>query len=354
MRVVVVPGIHAEELRRELRTLGLIDRSVLTRRRGADVLIPVRADPRIDLARFNARLMDVELLPIRVRPQDPHEAIEEQIVSAGLPPELAPRRWERIGDVVILRISEAARAHAPAVARAVGDALQARVVVEDVSGIHGSMRLPDIRVLWGDGTETVHVEDRVRFKLDVARVMFSSGNLAERASIARRVGPAEVVVDLFAGIGYFAIPIAAQGPGRTVYACEINTVAFGYLQENLRLNRVSNVVPRLGSCRETAPRGVADWVLMGHFEAVDYLDVAFRALREQGTIVVHGLAPEERIATEPGSRFSAAAASAGVETLEMTVRLIKSYSPRISHFVLEARVKIPPKGLSDRPASGNA
>ena len=93
---------------------------------------------------------------------------------------------------------------------------------------------------------------------------------------------------------------------------------------------------------------------MGHFEAVDYLDVAFRALREQGTIVVHGLAPEERIATEPGSRFSAAAASAGVETLEMTVRRIKSYSPRISHFVLEARVKIPPKGLSDRPASGNA
>ena len=40
----------------------------------------------------------------------------------------------------------------------------------------------------------------------------------------------ERVADMFAGIGYFTIPLA--GSGASVHAMEINPVAFGFLHRN--------------------------------------------------------------------------------------------------------------------------
>src|SRR2546427_5740056 len=84
--------------------------------------------------------------------------------------------------------------------------------------------------------------------------MFSSGNLAERMGIADRVRPGAVVVDLFAGIGYFSLPIAVRSRAKRVYACELNPVSFRYLVENTRLNRTTNLIPLLGDCRDVEPR----------------------------------------------------------------------------------------------------
>src|SRR2546427_462934 len=114
----------------------------------------------------------------------------ERLRAAGIPVERAPRRWERIGDVLVLRFPPGEPREAPTIAKIFGTVLRARTVVQDVSGIHGPLRVPDVRLLWGNGTETVHVEGGIRYALDVARVMFSSGNLAERTGIADRVRPA--------------------------------------------------------------------------------------------------------------------------------------------------------------------
>src|SRR5207245_8854735 len=162
--------------------------------------------------------------------------------------EFVPRRWERIGDILVIRVSPAARPHAKVIAAAFGEVLRVRTVVEDRSGIHGPMRTPDVRVLWGDGTETVHVEGGVRYALDVGRIMFSSGNLAERVALPARVRPGDVVVDLSAGIGYFARPIALRSRVRVVYARELKPFAFRYLTTTIRLNRATNVIPRLSDC----------------------------------------------------------------------------------------------------------
>src|SRR5207249_9792047 len=128
-----------------------------------------------------------------------------------------------------------------------GTVLGARTVVQDVSGIHGPLRRPDVRVLWGNGTETVHVEGGIRYALDVARVMFSSGNLAERMGLADRVRPGVVVVDLFAGIGYFSLPIAVRSRAKRVYACELNPGSLRDLVENTRRTRTTNLIPPLAA-----------------------------------------------------------------------------------------------------------
>lgn len=315
-------------------------------KRGDKVLIPVRDPPQFDLASYGARLADGPALEPRPRPRDPAQAIRTRLVSEGVPAAAMPSGWERIGDVVVLRIPPGGRAHAATIARIHGEILSARTVVEDRSGIHGPTRTPDVRVLWGDGTETVHVEGGVRFKLDVARVMFSSGNVAERMRIVDGIRAGDVVVDLFAGIGYFALPIAVRVPRAAVHACEVNPVAFEYLLENVRLNRAGNVAAHLGDCRDVAPRGVADWVLMGHFDAPRYLDVAFGCLRNAGTLVVHSLHPKEDVPHVPLAQVHEAATHASVALEEARARVVKSYAPGIVHVLVEARVGRPPKGIS--------
>ncbi len=45
---------------------------------------------------------------------------------------------------------------------------------------------------------------------------------------------------MFAGIGYFTLPVARAGG--FVHAMEINPVAFDYLQKNIVLNKLSGMV----------------------------------------------------------------------------------------------------------------
>jgi len=323
-RVLVVPSKHAAELLRRLHSLGLVDQTHKTTKDAGSVLVPLVAEPSFDVTRYGARIDTNRVLPSRSIRRDLRARLVERLAASGIHPEQAPRGWERIGDILVVRVPRAGRAQAKAIGEIFGTVLGARTVVEDVSGIHGPLRTPEIQILWGDGTETVHVEGGVRYALDVARLMFSSGNLAERMGIARRVRPGAIVVDLFAGIGYFTLPIALRSRAQTVFACELNPVGFRYLVENLRLNRATNVVPLVGDCRKVAPQGVADWVVMGHFDARDYLDVAFRALRGKGRIVYHEVCPKEQFPDAFARRLAAAARSHWMTVTRMETRIVKS------------------------------
>ncbi len=54
---------------------------------------------------------------------------------------------------------------------------------------------------------------------------------------------------MFAGIGYFTIPVA--GSGASVHAMEINPVAFEYLNRNIVENGLTGLVnSSLGDCRD--------------------------------------------------------------------------------------------------------
>ena len=338
MPVLAVAKEHAEDLLQELMARQLVDETRKITKRGREILIPVVADPPIPLARHGARWETGERLPSRSLARNPRDRLDERLRAAGIPLAIAPRRWKRLGDVLILRILPEAQAHARALAEIYGSVLGARTVVQDVSGIHGPLRLPDFEVLWGDGTETVYLEGGVRYAFDVARVMLSPGNIEERLGITNRVRPGAVVADLFAGIGYFTLPLAMRAHPAIVYACELNPISFQYLVRNIRLNRATNVVPLLGDCRDVMPRGVADWVIMGHFDAREYLDVAFTALRTKGTIVYHELCPKEQFPDALTRRLAAATRANWRNVTQMHTRIVKSYAPGIVHAVAEFEV----------------
>lgn len=93
--------------------------------------------------------------------------------------------------------------------------------------IHGETRKPDYELLYGNDTITVHVENGVKYKLDVARIMFSPANVKERVRMAEVAKPGELVVDMFAGIGHLSLPMTVH-KGARVIAIEKDPYTFRF------------------------------------------------------------------------------------------------------------------------------
>jgi tRNA wybutosine-synthesizing protein 2 len=208
--------------------------------------------------------------------------------------------------------------------------------------ISGLKREPDIEVIYGEGTETIHRENKCFFKLDVSKIMWSKGNTTERKRMSTIAKEGEVVVDMFAGIGYFSIPMAVHSKPAKIYSIEINPVSYGYLCENVHLNNIEGILePILGDCRELAPRRIADRVLMGYIgNTNEYLDVAMDVLKEGGIIHYHESVPDNLKFIRPVERLYKAANEANRKVLRIiNKRIIKPYSPGVYHVVIDAMIE---------------
>jgi len=251
-----------------------------------------------------------------------------------------PKGFERLGHVAVINLPENLRHRAETVARKLLGVGGVETVVVRLGPIESWSREPRVEVVVGEPvTETLHREGGCWFKLDVARVMFSKGNLYERQRIPKLVEDGETVVDLFAGIGQFTIPIAKRASPRRVYAVEKNPVAYHYLCENVRINKVGNVVvPILGDCERVAPRSAADRVVMGILHVgYRYLPLAFEVLRPEGGVIhYHEAAPYGQRFERPMKRILEVAGGREVEFLGK--RRVKRYSPGVDHVVVDARV----------------
>ena len=253
----------------------------------------------------------------------------------------APSSWAVLGSVMLVDIGDSPR---PA---EVGDALltlhgEAETVLAR-HGISGEHREPSVKVIAGDGdTETVHTEHGTRYAMDLAEVMFSPGNKAERARMGDIVDPDERVLDMFAGIGYFTLPMARAGAHVT--AVERNPTSFRFLVENVMLNDVDERVhPYRADCRDVVPgfasEGRADRVVMGYYEAHEYLDSALDALAPGGVLHMHEATPTSLVFDRPIERLEAAAAEADRTVEVLDTRRIKEYSEGVAHIVVDAQVQ---------------
>jgi tRNA wybutosine-synthesizing protein 2 len=269
----------------------------------------------------------------------------EKTVSSLVPSQLVchlPRKWKKIGTVVTIKVPEELSPYKEIIGKVYADALGCTTTLNELSGISGVYRKPVVEVIFGSPiTETIHVENGIRFMVDPQKIMFSSGNMAERRRMAAISHPKETVVDLFAGIGYFTLPIAVYCKPKNIVACEINPVAYEYLCANVVLNHVSSIVePRLGDNRQTAPKDCADRVILGYLhDPQAYLPVAFECLKDHtGVLHYHALAPVEAIPQQPLTHLKQAALKYGCQVDLLKVTLVKSYAPKINHVVLDVRV----------------
>jgi tRNA wybutosine-synthesizing protein 2 len=330
--VAVVEKSRAEASINALRAEGVYDDDRSVFECGPDrVAIPVTRGP------ATTDVLRVASDESQTRPETLRDLLRERGWS-GTELDRAPSSWAVIGSVVLVRVADAPRP------TEVGEALLARVGGADTvlarHGIAGPHREPDVEVLAGEGdTETVHREHGTEYALDLSEVMFSPGNKAERARMGDRVRPGERVLDPFAGIGYFTLPTARAGA--TVTAVERNPAAFAYLVENVVRNGVTDRVETYrADCREVLDGFAAgtrfDRVVMGHYDAHEYLADTLAVLAQGGTVHLHAATPGELLPERPARRVRRAAEEAGRTVDSLEVRRVKTYSEGVFHVVVDA------------------
>lgn len=255
---------------------------------------------------------------------------------------LLPRGWNIIGNIIVLKIPSELEDKKSEIGRALLDLYPRCKSVFLHRGIQGELREPSRELIASRGDNpslTIHKENGCLFKLDVTRIMFSGGNLEERRRMSV-LGSGEVVVDMFAGIGYFSILMAVHSRPRKIIAIELNPLAFEYLKENIRLNHVENIVdPVLGDCADLTPVGCADRVIMGYvLRTHHYLGQGIKALKKEGILHYHETTPEPLVYDRPIQRIREAALKLGRGVEIVGKRKIKKYSPGVWHVVIDARI----------------
>ena len=92
----------------------------------------------------------------------------------------------------------------------------------------------------GENGWVEHCDNGVKYVFDVTSCMFSAGNISEKLRMASLDCRSETVVDLFAGVGYFTLPILVHGRAKMVHACDWNESALEGLKRGLIANEVAD------------------------------------------------------------------------------------------------------------------
>jgi tRNA wybutosine-synthesizing protein 2 len=192
-------------------------------------------------------------------------------------------------------------------------------------------------LIFGKNTESVRLENSIHYLFDVCKVMFASGNVDERERMGRLDCKSETVLDMFAGIGYFTLPIAKFSGAKRVVACEKNPESYRYLVRNVDLNQVSDRVETvLGDNRDLPDRPFAHRILMGYVHRTrEFLPKALNLLLPGGIVHYHENY-HVRDAREMLERdLDQCCDGRPYEILGM--REVKSYAPSVSHYVADIR-----------------
>lgn len=191
-------------------------------------------------------------------------------------------------------------------------------------------------------------QHQVYFGFDAAKVMFSSGNITERERMAKLEVTNEVILDVYAGIGYYTLPIAVHGAPKKIHAFEINPLSIQGLTWGIQQNNVGHIVEvHEGDNRQLLPQFFqsADRCILGLLPSSSAVwELCFDCLKQRGGVLhIHMNVEEERIELwmkETIDYFQTLSARRGRQATITATHLekVKWYAPRIRHVVLDLDV----------------
>ncbi|ACJ16160.1 Met-10+ like protein [Thermococcus onnurineus NA1] len=329
MFAVKVPKREAEKTRRKLIELGVLAKSYSVKREGEFILFPVTGPVE------GFEIVEAEFEKTKRRPHSYREVVE---VPEEVRP-LLPSSFDIIGDVAIIELPEKLMPYG----KAIGEAIlkvhrHIKAVFAKGSKIEGEYRVRELIRLAGERrTETLHRENGIRLRLDVAKVYFSPRLATERMRIFEKTQPGEIVFDMFAGVGPYSILLAKKA--KLVFACDINPWAVRYLEENRKLNKMPNVVPILGDVRKIAGRIEADRVIMNLPKFADrFLREAMLSVKDGGIVHYYGFGPEENLFFEHEAKINGIAKGLGFHVEFLDERKVRPYAPRQFNIAIDFRV----------------
>jgi len=296
-----VPSRKGEAVRQALIREGALDTTLKVCRDGEMLILPVLAP------RESAEWLGFDLQKGRV---------------------VLPRH-ELVGGIAILQENNPAGAEKILASR---PSLHSAVYAD--GEVSGEYRTRKMVILAGEPTTRTEVtEHHHHFTVDLAGAYFSARLSTERQRILGQMQEGEVVLDMFTGVGPFAIVLASRAA--LVVAVDLNPVAVELLLINIRKNRIRNVLPVLADASRLEvflPCKVDRIVMNLPLAGTTFLAEAFRLCREGGTIHFYSLVSAK------GEHTQCIRELGGVILSEREVR---SYSPGMWHTVYDIRVRHP-------------
>ena len=290
---------ETEKTRRRLLDEGLLDRCLKPRPEGDLVLLPVLQEV------AGATRCEFEAVPDRVE----------------LP------RHELVGGIAIMQDDDPEGARVLLASRP-----SLHTVLFPESPVEGEYRTRRFVVLAGDPTTRTRVtEYGLNFDVDLAHAYFSARLSTERQRVLDQMGEGERVLDMFAGVGPFAITLARKAA--IVFAADLNPSAVHLLVHNITLNRAENVIPMLADAGHLDRIGLDsfDRVIMNlPMAAPQFLAVAAGLCRDGGMIHFYALQEQE-------GEFLPLIRS--VTRGPVTERMVRTYSPGKWHAVYDIIVE---------------
>ena len=267
--------------------------------------------------------------------------------------ELLPKKWERLGGLVLLPHGTFSQleweevknhAHVLTLYQRIAEALGGDSLALQRPIANDRFRSSQIEQLVGT-TRVRFQEHHILHSFDAGRVMWSSGNVTERRRIGQLDLRGETVVDAYAGVGYYTLQMLVHGGAAHVHACEWNPASIDGLRTSAALNGVEDrltVHEGDNSMAMAKLRGVADRVILGLLPSSEPAwKAAVHCLKDSGGwLHVHMNVEEEQLeawtaATVEQLNSTADAMGRPWALVAKHLEKVKWYAPRVRHVVLD-------------------
>jgi tRNA (guanine37-N1)-methyltransferase len=343
---------HAQKTITSASKLSLFNTQLEVKRNKDFVYVPLArqpSEPELEELRRQVTELRVSTYVFQERAKRASASLADML-KGRLDPNLMaqlPHSSDIVGNIAIVEIPQELRPYRAII----GDAIlkrnkNVRTVLAKEGEISGAYRLRKLKVIAGKSDmTTVHREYGCRYYLDVAKAYFSPRLSHEHHRVARLVREGENVLDMFAGVGSFAVQIAKSLKNIKVYAVDANPYAVEFLRKNIRLNRVeAKVVPILGDAEEVVKHrlsGTVNRVIMNLPEkATQFMCAACSALRASGgTIHFYGFVKAPKTLESAQSDFVRGVEQCGrrVERIPYS-RPVRATAPYEWQFVIDAQI----------------
>ncbi|MDR2719605.1 MAG: class I SAM-dependent methyltransferase family protein [Nitrososphaerota archaeon] len=346
-----VPKILGEKIISLAHKLELVNKTLSIERHNDQLWIPlVRPPNENELSQLKNITPIIELDNKLFIQKRPAEETLTHVLERQLPPDLypsIPHSLDIVGDVAIIEIPPVLNMYKTVIGQAI---LKTHKNIKSVhakaGAINGVYRVRNLDYIAGENrTQTIYNEYGCQYHVDLAKAYFSPRLSQEHHRIAALVTAGEVVVDLFAGVGPFVVPIGKMCPEVKAYAVDINPDAVDLLKINVKINKVENqVYPLLGDARELANnklRGIADRVIMNLPEtAIDFVDAACQTLKPTGGLVhFYGFVRKPNTIEDLQTRFIGLVEQQGRNVVAFQcVRSVRETAPYEQQVVLDAQI----------------
>ena len=318
-----VERIYGEQFRKALLEMDSFDRSRKISSVGSHIYLPVLEMDDQSKARLR-QIAEFEILQLDFEPEEHIQTIEEKL---GFRPS-----FEVVGDIAMVEDSDV-----ELVALALmSTSKNIKTVIAPISDVEGEFRTRRFRHVAGElGTVTTHKEHGLRYRVDLEGAYFTPRLGTERLRTAGLVLPGDVVLDMFAGVGPFALLLAKRC--LKVIAMDKNPVAVKFLRENARLNKIENIEILEGDASVLALpyENMADHVIMNlPHSASHFLLPAIKAAKPGGAVHYYCIAHENDLYKDEALiKDAALKIEASVEVLYRGI--VRSYAPHRHNVVID-------------------